>query len=266
MVNLPVKETKGVWMSKILVFVHGAGVTSPNYHEPLLSALEQLTCTSWPYRAVRYSPECMGPDRLASLTTQRAREKAHAERQLQLELLRGIPRLTRRLIREKGIVDGLRLLGKTLHGVWQAAQDLMNYEFCPAVRACVRGRLLTTLKAVPQDDIVLISHSLGTVVCFDLLRQRGDEFRIATWFTTGSPLGKFVRLHRRSCHAGEIAHVRVWQNLYDPTDLLAGPLARIFRDCPIRDRPVDVGMLWDAHNYWPDPKVHLIIAEALRKP
>ncbi|MBC7263783.1 MAG: hypothetical protein H5T64_05415 [Chloroflexi bacterium] len=253
-------------MSKVLVFVHGAGITSPNYYEQLLVALEQLTRTSWPYRAVRYSPECMSPDRLASLTTQKAREKTRAERQLQLELLRGVPRLTRRLVREQGVFDGLRLLRQTLRGIWQATRDLMNYEFCPAVRACVRGRLLTALQTAPRGDIVLISHSLGTVICFDLLRQRGDEFKIATWFTTGSPLGKFVRLRRRSHHAGEIAHVGAWQNLYDPTDLIAGPLAHTFRDCPVRDRPVDVGILWGAHNYWPDPKVHRIIAGALRRP
>lgn len=250
-------------MSKVLIFVHGAGTTPSNYYEPLLTALERLTNTVWPYQAVLYSPECMVPDRLASLTTEKAREKARAERRLQLELLRGVPRLTTRLIREQGVLDGLRLLRRTLCGTWEAVRDLMNYEFCPAVRACVRGRLLTTLKSAAQGEIVLISHSLGTVVCFDLLRQRGDEFRTVTWFTTGSPLGKFVRLRRRSRHVGEITHIGAWQNLYDPTDLIAGPLARTFRDYHIRDRPVDVGMLWGAHNYWPDAKVHRIIAEVL---
>lgn len=57
------------------------------------------------------------------------------------------------------------------------------------VRKLIRERLLHILKKNRFKDILLISHSMGTIISFDVLSALKDDYQISTFITVGSPLG-----------------------------------------------------------------------------
>jgi endonuclease G len=70
------------------------------------------------------------------------------------------------------------------------------------------------------DDVILIGHSLGSVVTYDLLRER-PGLPVRGLITLGSPLGLPTvrrRLHARTFPNG----VARWVNVFDPRDFVTG--------------------------------------------
>lgn len=58
----------------------------------------------------------------------------------------------------------------------------------------IRSRLIKVLKKYENDDILLVSHSMGTIVAFDVLTFHLPQLKVKTLVTMGSPLGiPFVR-------------------------------------------------------------------------
>ena len=53
----------------------------------------------------------------------------------------------------------------------------------------IRERLIKVLKKYKNDDIMLISHSMGSIVAFDVLKFHASNININTFVTLGSPLG-----------------------------------------------------------------------------
>ena len=53
----------------------------------------------------------------------------------------------------------------------------------------IRERLYSRLKKYENYDIMLISHSMGTIIAYDVLSFLAPEIRINTFITIGSPLG-----------------------------------------------------------------------------
>jgi len=53
----------------------------------------------------------------------------------------------------------------------------------------IRSRLANLLKAHSKDDILLVSHSMGTIIAYDVLKFVTPEIQINTLVTMGSPLG-----------------------------------------------------------------------------
>lgn len=57
-----------------------------------------------------------------------------------------------------------------------------------------RSRLLKTLEKYKYDDIMLIGHSMGSIIAYDTLCCELKQFNISTFVTMGSPLGlPFIR-------------------------------------------------------------------------
>jgi hypothetical protein len=86
----------------------------------------------------------------------------------------------------------------------------------------VRMKVLETVRAgIPADGpIILVSHSLGTVVACDLLNDDTYRSRTIAWVTLGSPLGLPVvrrNLLAKGAHPTGID----WQSGYDPHDVVA---------------------------------------------
>ncbi|GCB46843.1 hypothetical protein SNL152K_4145 [Streptomyces sp. NL15-2K] len=96
--------------------------------------------------------------------------------------------------------------------------------------------------AVTADTRVLVGHSLGSVVAFEVVRRR-PERRIDLLLTLGSPLGaRFVRALMPDPalgSAGLPANVGAWVNVRDPHDpvAFAGSLERYWPG--LRDVTVD---------------------------
>lgn len=63
-----------------------------------------------------------------------------------------------------------------------------NASVCMA-KDLIRARLLKKLDEHKNDEIMLISHSMGSIIAFDVLTFIVPEIRINTFITIGSPLG-----------------------------------------------------------------------------
>ena len=74
---------------------------------------------------------------------------------------------------------------------------------------------------IPNEPFVLVGHSLGTIICYNLLIDNPD-WKVKKFITLGSPLGltsvrKYLKspLKMPSCITGE------WFNAYDDRDVVA---------------------------------------------
>lgn len=135
----------------------------------------------------------------------------------------GVVKITRRpldwLARHSG-VDRL-LIASAFRDV---ALYLDNRRIRDEVLACVR-------ETVPSDGgIVLVAHSLGTVIAMDLLASAVSGPAVAALVTLGAPLGLDTvhdRLITRGPHCPP--HVPWWFNAWSPTDGVA-------IGCPLKGR------------------------------
>jgi hypothetical protein len=57
------------------------------------------------------------------------------------------------------------------------------------VKFSIRDQLIQTLKEHKKKDIMLIAHSMGSIIAYDVLSQNESDFEIDTLVTIGSPLG-----------------------------------------------------------------------------
>ena len=97
------------------------------------------------------------------------------------------------------------------------------------VRAELRKRLLDVLRKASDEaeKIVLVTHSMGTMVAYDVLRNCGDCPPVDTLFTLGSPLGiqevqdELVATDRKTVDF-PAAVLQRWVNVYDPLDVVCG--------------------------------------------
>jgi hypothetical protein len=115
----------------------------------------------------------------------------------------------------------------------QALRQVKLYLDDGELAARIRAVVLDTLAA---DSRVVLAHSLGTVVAFDVLNLNPD-CRLDTLVTVGSPLSMravATRLRRRHERVGEWppfpGNVRRWVNVYDPGDPVAaaGAVGRLW--------------------------------------
>lgn len=97
------------------------------------------------------------------------------------------------------------------------------------VRQELRTRLLDDLRAAAEqaEKTVIVAHSMGTMVAYDVLRNCADCPPVDTLITIGSPLG--VTEVQDELHAIDKKHVdfpaatlRQWLNIYDPLDPVCG--------------------------------------------
>jgi len=97
------------------------------------------------------------------------------------------------------------------------------------VRAELRRRLLQVLDTASEkaEKIVLVTHSMGTMVAYDVLRNCEACPQVDTLFTAGSPLGvKEVQDELVATDQKKVdypaAKLRRWVNVYDPFDVVCG--------------------------------------------
>ncbi|MCC2970492.1 triacylglycerol lipase [Massilia sp. IC2-476] len=112
------------------------------------------------------------------------------------------------------------------------------------VREALRQRLLDDVNhaLAIADKVVIVSHSMGTMVAYDLLRNVKACPRVSTLITLGSPLGvREVQAELAPERGGPDFPERVdhWVNIYDPLDPICGPDPRFANDYrPFKDRSV----------------------------
>jgi len=118
----------------------------------------------------------------------------------------------------------LRLLGMLL----DYAGDVEIYLRDAKQRSAIQDRLRTKLQAAQnRGPVTVISHSLGTLVAYDVIHQQMPPATVRTLVTLGSPLENLLYLTRGF---GLITYNLTldadlnWLNIYDIKDVIASKL------------------------------------------
>lgn len=105
------------------------------------------------------------------------------------------------------------------------------------VRQELRSRLLTEIIAATgkADRIVIVSHSMGTMVAYDVLRNCPECPPVDTLITLGSPLGiREVQENLIAVDAQDVdfpaSKLGRWVNVYDPLDPVCGADPKLAND------------------------------------
>ncbi|WP_426106615.1 hypothetical protein [Massilia sp. TSP1-1-2] len=105
------------------------------------------------------------------------------------------------------------------------------------VRSALRNKLLQTLAAASAEaeKVILVSHSMGTMLAYDVLRNCPDCVPVDTLITAGSPLGiREVQDELIAVDAKRIdfpdQKLTHWINIYDPLDPICGADPRFAND------------------------------------
>ncbi len=104
--------------------------------------------------------------------------------------------------------------------------DLADYYDKENVRQQMRSRLSRLLERHQDKKVMLIAHSMGSIIAYDVLRGYDDSemVKVEHFITIGSPLGLPIVAHkiRKEFGAKQTPHnVRRWTNLADPGDKVA---------------------------------------------
>ncbi|MBX5451441.1 hypothetical protein [Thermogemmatispora sp.] len=133
--------------------------------------------------------------------------------------------------------------------------DVDLYLHNAALRAQVMGRVLALLRQQADRSIIVVAHSLGTVVAYDVLNTH-REIPIAAFITLGSPLGLSPFIYQEllpPVPPGQKhpfpTNVATWHNFYDPNDIVAlvsglaplfpGPPGQAVICTPVQNNPSD---------------------------
>lgn len=121
-----------------------------------------------------------------------------------------------------GLFEAMDLpLRKALHDL---AHDAYLYFYVSPFAEAVRNLLSNVIAANQEANILLMGHSLGSVICYDVLRASEDTLGINDLITFGSPLGLgFVqpKLRQASRRRFPKGICRSWTNISDPIDFVA---------------------------------------------
>jgi hypothetical protein len=120
------------------------------------------------------------------------------------------------------------------------------------VSELIRERLYKKLQDHRNDNIMLISHSMGTIIAFDVLTFLLPDIRINTFITMGSPLGlpviisKIAAEQRKRRFSDNVLRtppgiIRNWYNFSDILDTVAFnyKLSDYFHCNKTNIRPID---------------------------
>jgi hypothetical protein len=98
--------------------------------------------------------------------------------------------------------------------------DVAAYFFDAGVRDAIQSRLLTAL-LTPSGPLVVVAHSMGTMLAYDVLHALGDAIDVRLWVTLGSPLGIAAVQDHLAQPLSVPGGVRAWCNFADRFDPVA---------------------------------------------
>ncbi|MGY2082340.1 hypothetical protein [Blastococcus sp. SYSU DS0539] len=263
-------------MSAVLVFLHGVGNGDPQgtWLQALNDGLVEAGYDPLPKSqtvAPRYSDllETDGvrasmPARTYSAKDEDARRRDYERRQARVSRLIGhdpdawgvgleaVPEVVVDVV-QKAVVDfRLGQLGQ-----------VDRYIDNDGLRGAVLRRVL---EAVPAEgDIVIVGHSLGSVVAIDLLDHLPPSLRVRRLITLGSPAGsafiheKCERLLKRFPYG----IVDDWANVYGRGDIVTAGRGLAGTFPAAQDFVVAVGPRHYAKAYFEHPSVRTLIGEAM---
>lgn len=140
------------------------------------------------------------------------------------------------------------------------------------VRQELRKRLLKELNdaAAKSGKVVLVSHSMGTMVAYDVLRNCAECPPVEVLFTLGSPLGITEvqdELIAEGADAVDFpaAKLKRWINIYDPLDPVCGADPKIANDFkPVKGKKI-VDLKESNWGNWRHTITHYFAGKLFRK-
>lgn len=123
--------------------------------------------------------------------------------------------------------------------------DLHTYYTDKNRRDELRGRLTEKLKTLEGERVMLIAHSMGSIIAYDVLRLIGQDnpnYRLDHFVTIGSPLGLphvKDKIYQENDKVRTPTVVEKWTNFADRRDPVALD-ARLAGDYAPNDRNVEV--------------------------
>lgn len=235
----------------ILLFLHGVGTGDPGraWQNQLEGTLERLGypgLAEVEVVAPIYAHALKGADEHTDLPDVTApalsKKDARAHRR---EFERRIGALEFRLGRlsaGKGWVGAAAVVDVALAMPVPVLKSVPNYLTKDEIRAQVLRRILDALPT--SGRIVIVAHSLGSVIGADLLRHLPAELEVAGMVTIGSPLahGSFDTAGLKSALADPPTNVEWWVNFWAPGDPVAAHrgLSSVFPwllDFPVPSKP-----------------------------
>lgn len=97
------------------------------------------------------------------------------------------------------------------------------YLHKPGLKEKIDDLVMTQIiDGLPKDEkVVIISHSLGTIVAYDLMRRLRHQVKVKLLFTAGSPLGIEIVKLRLGPPLICLPNVDRWVNVSDSEDFVA---------------------------------------------
>lgn len=200
---------------------------------------------------------------------------------------RSAPGQERRFYRFRKIL--LRILGKQLNRIFLNEDFTLSFSFIPDYfisryfldldiyykedcqeedpetclkKELIKQRLADALEAHKKDEVMLIAHSMGSIVAFDVLSFFAPESRLHTLLTIGSPLGLPLIVSRIAAqYKTDPRGIKEmvtppgiygnWFNMYDLFDriTLGYNLSRKYKFNKYAIRPRDLSVTNDYHNH-----------------
>lgn len=250
----------------MFVMIHGGGVFPDDWHKPLVQAIERELGAPFDYLPVYYA------DVMERAAT-RALETP-AEKQFKKDLRREFKKSFAAARASRAAQTRTRDIAKAPTPLEQfsvIAQEVSGYLFDANLRGKIQARLVQVLEQATRqsNNIILASLSLGTLVCFDVLKKSASRYPLALWFTCGSPIAKLRRIGKYDEHLGAIKTTTVaqWHNLYDTTDWIADPLGPAFPKPGYRLHDIYINIGTDpigSHDYFNNREAIQIFAHAIR--
>ena len=147
-------------------------------------------------------------------------------------------------------------------------RQVRNYVESRKLRGAVMSRILEDLRGL-RGNVVLIGHSLGSVIAIDLLDHLPPELHVRRFITIGSPA------HCEALHHGSerllkkfpYAYVDDWSNFIETRDPVTGGrgLASVFPAA--QDFFIELGwMTHDADKYLGHEAVAGLVADVIYRP
>lgn len=135
----------------------------------------------------------------------------------------------------------------------------------------------------PNEPLVILTHSMGGNILYDLLTTYDPSLKVDLWVSAGGQVGQFeeMKIFRASAITGPPAppapdkvaalsgRVRTWLNVYDPADILSFLVEPVFTDedtdVRIRDLKFKSGVsALNAHGaYFTRPSFYRLIWQEL---
>jgi hypothetical protein len=204
-------------MKKVIIGIHGLG-NKPEaalLHEWWLKAMQEglerigKPCAEIPFKLVYWADVSFSVPLDPAITDSEdalfikepyaaapASPPSRKPRKLRMQILKFIERNIDRLFLNKNLTE--KFPGASAKIIERYFEELNTYythecvsldnEDCSA-KGAIQARLLDIIEAHAGCEILLIAHSMGSIIAFDVLSDPSVDCRIHTFISMGSPLG-----------------------------------------------------------------------------